>query len=204
MAGATCPLQRHQMTRTFITLLLLASATGPASASEEVCTALTDTALFADAGLSQEIRPIFQTDGAQLAPISKDGGVMFGIAYDVLMQPMLEEPSFTRAADWTCETYAGLNTGETDRSYDVSIDACRLDMSDTRITLGPTTIGFYESACDIIDQTPGENDSVLVSLQCYGEGNEWPAQGKIISSKTDDLTIEIEGFAQSYTLCPAE
>jgi hypothetical protein len=204
MAGATCPLQRHQMTRTFITLLLLASATGLASASEEVCTALTDTALFADAGLSQEIRPIFQTDGAQLAPISKDGGVMFGIAYDVLMQPMLEEPSFTRAADWTCETYAGLNSDETDRSYDVSIDACRLDMSDTRITLGPTTIGFYESACDIVDQTPGENDSVLVSLQCYGEGNEWPAQGKIISSKTDDLTIEIEGFAQSYTLCPAE
>lgn len=192
------------MTRTFITFLLLTSATCTASASEELCTALTDTALFADAGLSQEIRPIFQTDGAQLAPISKDGGVMFGIAYDVLMRPMLEEPNFTRAADWTCETYAAVDTDETDRSYDVSIDACRLDMSDTRITLGPSSIGFYESACDIVEQTPSENDSVLVSLQCYGEGNEWPAQGKIISLENDDLIIEIEEFSQTYTLCPAE
>lgn len=41
---------------------------GTASASEELCSALADTALYADAGLSAEVRPIFQFDGAQFVP----------------------------------------------------------------------------------------------------------------------------------------
>jgi len=39
-----------------------------AFAADELCVAVSDTALFADAKLEQEVRPVFQFDGAQFVP----------------------------------------------------------------------------------------------------------------------------------------
>ena len=106
-------------------LLLMSSVS--AFASDELCVASRDTALFADAGLTEEVRPVFQFDGAQFVPESKGGDVMHGMAYDHLMQQMLEGRSYVRESDWTCEALANAElTGEI-KEYDVSADvACPL------------------------------------------------------------------------------
>lgn len=113
-----------------------------AFAADELCVAVSDTALFADAKLEQEVRPVFQFDGAQFVPQTKDGAVMYGMAYDVLMQPMLEEGSYTKTSDWQCEAVAAGSGLETVQSYDVTKDSCQLELSDTRLTVSETSLGF--------------------------------------------------------------
>lgn len=170
-------------------------------ASDELCVATKDTALFADAGLTQEIRPVFQFDGAQFKPDSRDGAVMFGMAYDHLMQQMLEEGSFARAGDWACETMGADVPGDSTRSYDVTGDACQLELSDTRLTLSAASLGFYESSCDIINETAKADGARILTLQCYGSGDEWPATAVMKDLDDGGLSLEIGEFLQTYLPC---
>lgn len=179
-------------------LLLNASAV---LASDELCFATKDTALFADAGLTQEIRPVFQFDGAQFKPDSRDGAVMFGMAYDHLMQQMLEEGSFARAGDWACETMGADVPSDTIRSYDVTIEACKLELSDTRLTLSAASLGFYESSCDIINETAQDDGARILTLQCYGSGEEWPATAVMKDLDDGGLSLQIDEFGQTYLPC---
>ena len=179
-------------------LLLNASAV---LASDELCVATKDTALFADAGLTQEIRPVFQFDGAQFKPDSRDGAVMFGMAYDHLMQQMLEEGSFARAGDWACETMGADVPSDTIRSYDVTIEACKLELSDTRLTLSAASLGFYESSCDIINETAQDDGARILTLQCYGSGEEWPATAVMKDLDDGGLSLQLDEFGQTYLPC---
>lgn len=179
-------------------LLLNASAV---LASDELCFATKDTALFADAGLTQEIRPVFQFDGAQFKPDSRDGAVMFGMAYDHLMQQMLEEGSFARAGDWACETMGADVPSDTIRSYDVTIEACKLELSDTRLTLSAASLGFYESSCDIINETAQDDGARILTLQCYGSGEEWPATAVMKDLDDGGLSLQLDEFGQTYLPC---
>jgi hypothetical protein len=179
-------------------LLLNASAV---LASDELCFATKDTALFADAGLTQEIRPVFQFDGAQFKPDSRDGAVMFGMAYDHLMQQMLEEGSFARAGDWACETMGADVPSDTIRSYDVTIEACKLELSDTRLTLSAASLGFYESSCDIINETAQDDGARILTLQCYGSGEEWPATAVMKDLDDGGLSLQFDEFGQTYLPC---
>ncbi len=179
-------------------LLLNASAV---LASDELCFATKDTALFADAGLTQEIRPVFQFDGAQFKPDSRDGAVMFGMAYDHLMQQMLEEGSFARAGDWACETMGADVPGDITRSYDVTSEACKLELSDTRLTLSAASLGFYESSCDIINETAQDDGARILTLQCYGSGEEWPATAVMKDLDDGGLSLQLDEFGQTYLPC---
>jgi hypothetical protein len=176
---------------------------GAVFASDELCVAVTDTALFADAGLTQDIRPIFQFDGAQFKPDTKDGAVMFGMAYDNLMQQMLEEGSYVRASDWACETMARAETSESVKSYDVSAEACQLELSDTRLTVMAASLGFYESSCDVVEESARDDGARLLTLQCYGLGEEWPAKAVIKDLDGGGLALELDEFAETYLPCDA-
>lgn len=186
--------------------IALAMFSGAANATEELCHAVADTALYADAGLSQQVRPIFQFDGAQFVPSAKDGKTMFGMAYDVRMQPMLEESSFVRTSDWTCEVLAGGSSdvapATTDvQVYDVSQEACQQDLSDTRVTFGESSIGFYESGCDVVGEEAGANGARALSLQCYGEGEEWSAMATVTPQEAGGVEIKRDDYAQTYVPC---
>ena len=85
-------------------------------------------------------------------PQAKDGAVMYGMAYDVRMQQMLEKGSFVRASDWTCEAAGKSDTSKSEKEYDANAEACRLELSDTRLTVSATSLGFYESSCDVVDE----------------------------------------------------
>lgn len=180
-------------------LLLMSSVS--AFASDELCVASRDTALFADAGLTEEVRPVFQFDGAQFVPESKGGDVMYGMAYDHLMQQMLEDRSYVRASDWTCEDLANAELMETTKEYDVTAEACQLELSDTRLAVSSTSLGFYESSCDIVSEDAGDGSTRLLSLQCYGSGEEWPAKGSIKELDDGSLSIEVDGYSQVYMPC---
>jgi hypothetical protein len=170
-------------------------------AADELCYATTDTALFADAMLSEEVRPIFQYDGAQFVPVQKDGETMFGAAYDIRMQPMLEENSYVRASDWTCEIFESSNDTGGDKVADVSAEACQAEFSDTRVTLSASSIVFFESTCDIAGEQAGSDGARLVSLQCYGEGMEWAAEAKISNLEDGGFEMDLEGQKRSYVYC---
>lgn len=179
---------------------------GAASASDTLCFALTDTALYADAGLSEEIRPIFQFDGAQFVPWSREGDHMFGMAFDVRMDPMLEEASFVRAGDWQCETLqntdaAADGAGHDGTEYDVSAAACGQELSDTRINISAAGISFYESSCDIAAEEAGADDARILSLQCYGEGSEWPAKATLTPQAGGGILMRIDDYSQTYLPC---
>lgn len=87
---------------------------------------------------------------------------MFGMAYDVRMQPMLEESSYARSSDWICEMLPSGNSDGTalatdELVFDVSKQACQQDLTDTRVTFSNASIGFYEASCDITGEEAGEN-----------------------------------------------
>ncbi|MDA1331848.1 MAG: hypothetical protein O3A65_05090 [Proteobacteria bacterium] len=172
-----------------------------AFAQDELCVALKDTALFSDARLKEELRPIFQFDGAQFKPETKDGEVMYGLAYDVRMEQMLEEASFVRASDWACEVVGNTETPKSGKSYDATAESCRLELSDTRLTVSATTLIFYESSCDVVDEKAGDGGARILSLQCSGSGDEWPAQLVLKDLKDGSLSLETDGQAQAYVLC---
>jgi len=175
--------------------------TGAAIASEELCVALNDTALFADVGLKEEVRPIFQFDGAQFKPEVRDGDVMYGLAYDVRMQRMLEKRSFVRARDWTCEAVGNSDIAKSEKAYDVTAEACSLELSDTRLIVSASNLGFYEHSCDVVDEKAGDGGARITSLNCYGSGDEWSAKGVLKDVKGGGLSLEIDGQAQVYVPC---
>ena len=174
---------------------------GVAFAADELCVAVSDTALFADAKLEQEVRPVFQFDGAQFVPQTKDGAVMYGMAYDVRMQPMLEEGSYAKISDWQCDATASTSGMADVKPYDVTKDACLLELSDTRLVLSATNLGFYESSCDVIGETAGEDGARLLTLQCYGSGEEWPAKGVVKDLEDGNLSLQIDDLSQVYMPC---
>lgn len=194
------------MKRTVLVSGALALLSGAANAAEELCYAIADTALYADAGLSEEVRPIFQFDGAQFVPSAEDGETMFGVVYDVRMQRMLEESSYVRAGDWTCEVLAGVNSNGAavaadELVYDVSQDACQQELSDTRVTFSASSIGFYESGCDIVGEEAGSDGSRILTLQCYGEGEEWSAMATVTPQKAGGIELKRDDYAQVYVSC---
>ena len=189
------------MKRIFFVIGALVLNAGATFASDELCVALKDTALFADAKLKKEVRPIFQFDGAQFKPETKDGAVMYGMAYDVRMQQMLEKGSFVRASDWTCEAAGKSDTSKSEKEYDANAEACRLELSDTRLTVSATSLGFYESSCDVVDEKAGDGGARIMSLNCYGSGDEWSLQGVLKDVKGGGLSLEIDGKAQIYVPC---
>lgn len=179
---------------------------GGAGFAGQLCYAVADTALYADAGLSQDVRPIFQFDGAQFVPTARDGETMFGMAYDVRMQPMLEENSFVRASDWTCEDLAAASSDDAGAAsdelvYDVSEAACKLDLSDTRVTLSGSTMSFYEAGCDILSEELGADGSRLLSLLCYGGGDEWSATASITPRTDGEIEMKVDQYLQTYMPC---
>ena len=175
--------------------------TSAAFASDELCVALKDTDLFADAKLKKEVRTIFQFDGAQFKPETKDDKVMYGMAYDVRMQQMLEKRSFVRASDWTCESVGNSDTSKSEKAYDANAEACRLELSDTRMTVSASNLSFYEYSCDVVDEKAGDGGARIMSLNCYGSGDEWSAKGVLKDVKGGGLSLEIDGQAQVYVPC---
>ncbi len=185
--------------------VLIASAlfigSASAHAADTLCSAVADTALYADAALANEVRPIFQFDGAQFVPSATEGEALFGMAYDVRMQPMLEENTYVRAEDWACEVLAVADDAEGGVIYDVSKDACQQEFSDTRVTFSGSSITFYESSCDITAEEAGSGGARLLTLQCYGEGSEWPAKATVTTLADLGVEMKVDEYSQTYVPC---
>ena len=78
---------------------------------------------------------------------------------------------------------------------------CRLELSDTSLTVSATSLGFYESSCDVVDEKAGDGGARIMSLNCYGSGDEWSLQGVLKDVKGGGLSLEIDGKAQVYVPC---
>ena len=180
---------------------LVALLTPGALAADPLCTALADTALYADSALTEEVRPIFQFDGAQFVPEASEGAALVGLAYDVRMQPLLEERSYTPASDWACEDLAPAASPSETLSYDLTPEACRLELSDTRVSFSGQTITFYESSCDIAGEEAGAGGARLLALTCYGSGEEWPARAVITPLADGALALQIDAYQETYLPC---
>jgi hypothetical protein len=181
-----------------------------AALAEEICLPNKDTSLFADEALTQEDRMVFQFDGIQLVPETKDPEKLFGLAYDVRMERVLETPSYVRATDWDCETYPDVQSdagtsgaGMDARVYDLSADACAQEMSDTRFELSAQTFVFYEHGCDIVAEA-SDAVSTTYKLACYGEGDEWEAEATLTPTADNGMTLKIDGNAVDYVPCSNE
>jgi hypothetical protein len=195
------------MQQVYVTILVSVCSAGSAVA-DVLCLANKDTALYAGADLSEEIRPVFQFDGVQFVPSDVQDTVIGGTAFSNLMEPLLETPSFVRAADWDCEGIsvsapetAGAQASST-AAYDVTVDACNAEISDTRVTVSESTYGFYESSCDIVEQTSDAAGGMTLQMQCYGSGDEWQMQMRATQSDAA-LTLDVDGAVQSYMACTA-
>ena len=180
--------------------LLVALFSTPASA-EGLCLPVTDTALFADPALSEEVRVIFQFDGAQFVPEHRDGQAMIGRAYDVRMQPMLETGSFIRASDWDCSGADVPASGPAGESFDLTAAACAQQLSDTRLVLTKASMQFYESSCDILNDQDLGNGQHALSLTCYGEGEEWATEMRLERLADGGLTLAADGQTRTYLSC---
>jgi hypothetical protein len=180
--------------------------------ADEICAANKDTSLFADAPMTQEDRMVFQFDGVQFVPERKEGDTMFGMAYDVQMQQLLEKQSYVRAADWVCEDLpqfkasdAGTNEAEANiapdvMSYDVSAEACLLELSDTRFEISQQSFSFYESACDIKDAT-AQGAATAYTLSCYGGGDTWDIQALLSPASGNGVNLSVDGNSTTYVAC---
>jgi hypothetical protein len=193
------------MQRLYVTILVSLCSAGSAMA-DVLCLANKDTALYVGADLSEEIRPVFQFDGVQFVPSDVQDTVIGGNAFSNLMEPLLETPSFVRAADWDCEGFSDTASQTTSAQassvaiYDVTLDACNAEISDTRVTVSESTYGFYESSCDIVEQTSDAAGGMLVQMQCYGSGDEWQMQMRAVLSDAA-LTLDVDGAVQRYVAC---
>lgn len=189
------------MQRLYVPILVSLCSVGSAMA-DVLCVANKDTALYAQADLSEEIRPVFQFDGVQFVPSDVQDTVIGGAAFSNLMEPLLETPSFVRAADWDCEGFSDTapETAGATAAYDVTIDACKAEISDTRVTVSESSYGFYESSCDIVGQTSDEAGGARLQMQCYGGGEEWQIQMRATQSDAA-LTLDVDGAVQSYVAC---
>ena len=180
--------------------------------ADEICTANKDTSLFADAPMTQEDRIVFQFDGVQFVPERKEGDTLFGMAYDVRMQQLMETQSYVRAADWDCEVLpqvqasdaaaseAGATTAPDVMSYDVSAEACLQELSDTRFEISEQSFSFYESACDIKDAT-AQGEATAYTLGCYGGGDTWDIQALLSPASGDGVSLSVDGNSTTYVAC---
>lgn len=96
---------------------------------------------------------------------------------------------------------AGIALASDELVYDVSQAACQQDLSDTRVTFSGVSIGFYESSCDIVGEEAGAAGARILSLQCYGEGEEWPANATITPQNSGGIEIKRDDYAQTYVPC---
>ena len=74
-------------------------------------------------------------------------------------------------------------------------------LTDARLTVSETSLGFYESSCDVMEEKAGEDGARLLTLQCYGSGEEWPATGSVTQLQDGNLSLQIDDFAQVYLPC---
>ena len=175
--------------------------------ADVICSTTKDTSLFADAQMAQEDRMVFQYDGIQFVPEHSDGDTLYGRAYDVRMQQLLETPSYVRASDWACEDFpnfkaseAGGNGEAVGSVYDVSREACEQDLSDTRLEISDQSFTFYESSCDIADATV-QGDATAYTLSCYGEGDTWDIRALLTSPDNNGINLTVDGNTTSYVAC---
>ncbi len=150
---------------------------------------------------------VFQFDGVQFVPERKDDGALYGWAYDVRMQQLLEAPSYVRTSDWDCEEYLGFKAGgdqgkSTSASavYDNSIEACQQELTDTRLEISDQSFVFYESSCDIASETR-QGDATVYMLNCYGEGDTWNIQATLRSASDGGVDLSIDGNTSHYVSC---
>lgn len=180
--------------------------------ADEICAANKDTSLFADAPMTQEDRIVFQFDGVQFVPERKEGDTLFGMAYDVRMQQLMETQSYVRAADWDCEDLPQFNASDAAAndaeattapdvmSYDVSAEACLQELSDTRFEISEQSFSFYESSCDIKDAT-AQGEATAYTLSCYGGGDTWDIQAFLSPASGDGVSLSVDGNSTTYVAC---
>lgn len=193
-------------------LVMLASVIGclapHALLADEVCLPNKDTSLFADSALSQEDRMVFQYDGVQFVPASKENGNLYGWAFNLTMQQLLETPSFTPAADWDCQDFPEFDASGAQSDvpssvavYDYSAEACQQELTDTRLEITDQYFRFYESTCDISDMR-AKGDATHYTLSCYGEGETWEVAAVVSTSSADgSITIKVDEYVDTYVLC---
>lgn len=175
--------------------------------ADEICLANKDTALFADAAMKEEDRMVFQFDGVQFVPERKEANTLYGWAYDVRMQQLLETPSYVQAADWDCDDSldfkaitAGAESLSTSTLYDVSSEACQQELTDTRMEVSELAFTFYESSCDVADASP-QGDATIYTLNCYGAGDTWAVQALLVPSGDNGVDFTVEGNTTHYITC---
>lgn len=183
--------------------------------ADEICLANKDTSLFADAAMAQEDRMVFQFDGVQFVPERKDEATLFGWAYDLQMQQLLETQSFVRASDWDCEDLpqfkaseagaveasdAGANSASGVMVYDQSAAACLQEISDTRLQISEQSFSFYESSCDVKDAT-AQGDATAYTLSCYGQGETWDVQALLSPASGGGINLSVDGNSSAYVEC---
>lgn len=189
------------------TAFALSFAVPLSALADEICLANKDTALFADAAMKEEDRMVFQFDGVQFVPERKDAATLFGWAYDVRMQQLLETQSYVRAGDWDCEDYtdfeaitAGAENVSASTIYDVSSEACQQELTDTRMEISAQAFAFYEASCDVADASPQGNATVY-TLNCYGAGDTWAIQALLSPSGSNSVDLTVEGSTTHYVTC---
>ena len=175
-----------------------------AAQADEICAANKDTSLFADAPMSQEDRMVLTFDGVQFVPERRDETTLFGWAYDLQMQQLLETKSYVRASDWDCQDVPQFNAGANDASdamlYDITAEACLQDLTETRLQISQTSFTFYESSCDIRDAT-AQGDATAYTLSCYGEGDTWDIQALLSPASGSGINLSIDGNSTAYVDC---
>ncbi|MBM3615479.1 MAG: hypothetical protein FJX28_08620 [Alphaproteobacteria bacterium] len=80
-------------------------------------------------------------------------------------------------------------------------ETCKLELSDTRLTLSAASLGFYESSCAIINETAQDDGARILTLQCYGSGEEWPATAVMKDLDDGGLSLQLDEFGQTYLPC---
>lgn len=196
------------MKKSYLLILTFLSTVAPFFAhADEICLANKDSALFADAALSQEDRIVFQFDGVQFVPETKSADTLWGWAYDTQMQQLLETPSYVRAADWNCESFPDFKaethqTGGASAAlvYDVSPEACAQELSDTRIEITDHAFTFYESSCDI-GEVSQQDGGDRYELSCYGEGDSWTINALLMPLPDNGMRFTIDGNSSDYISC---
>lgn len=175
--------------------------------ADEICAANKDTSLFADAAMAQEDRMVFPFDGVQFVPERKDGATLFGWAYDVRMQQLLETQSFVRASDWDCQDMPQFNAVDARAInasdvmlYDISAEACLQELTETRLEISQQSFTFYESTCDITGSS-AQGDATAYTLSCYGEGATWDIQALVSPTSGAGISLSVDGNSTAYVNC---
>lgn len=107
--------------------------------------------------------------------------------------------------DWGYELFAGerstclnLQTGTPSGiNYSVTYSECG-QLIDRNITVFPDRFEFWESSCSILAKEQVSADTLLLSLNCTGEGQQWIRQERL--SYLSDGRLRLGD--QTYLRCP--